>query len=99
MDKRRYAGIARHLQHPTQTYRALRSYEILRVFESRGYPVKESHPIPPDLSAEIYIQDVLVKIRPKTKKGMEKRVFAVCPDCEREVEAGHLHQHTQAMHP
>jgi hypothetical protein len=94
----RYPGKAKWLVHPSHTYRAFRSYEILREFEARGYPVKEGHPIPPDLSATINIQGVTVIIRPKKKRGMEKRVFAVCPDCDREIEAGHLHQHSQAHH-
>lgn len=31
---------------------------------------------------------------PRQKRGwMIKRTFAVCPTCDRHVEAGHLHQH------
>lgn len=40
-------------------------------------------------------------VRPKTKRGMEKRLFVRCPECPgvHWVEAGHLHQHVEARHP
>jgi hypothetical protein len=88
----RYTGIVRHLAVPG-TGRAMRSAEILAEF---GLP--PTGPIPANYEDTRYIQGVVVRIRPKARRGMEKRVFARCPDCDRWVEAGHLHQHTEARH-
>lgn len=83
----RYTGIHRHLKGHT-------SGSLLAAFGLRP-----GHHIPPDHAARRIIDGICVEIRPKTKRGMEKRVFAECPTCGLWFEAGHLHQHTEARHP
>lgn len=45
----------------------------------------------------VMVDNVEVFIRPKTKKGMEMRVFCLCPRCGKEVSAGRLTQHRQSL--
>jgi hypothetical protein len=89
---KRYHGVNRYLIAPGGVY-PMTSGKILERFG-----LKPGHPIPPDYRDQRVIEGVLVEIRPKTRKGMEKRVFARCPECSVYIEAGHLHQHVEARH-
>lgn len=92
MASKRYHGVHRYLV-KTGSRWAMTSGEILEHFG-----LKPGHPIPPTLRDQRVIEGILVEIRPKTKRGMEKRVFARCPECHGYYEAGHLHQHVEARH-
>lgn len=85
----KYHGIHKYLLNERGW--SMSSGEILTEFGLRP-----GHPIPPTYTDSRVIDGVVVRIRAKRRAGMEKRVFAVCPECEREIEAGHLHQHVQA---
>lgn len=63
-----------------------------------AFGLPSNYKLPYDFTAATYIDGVFVTIAPKTKKGMEKRTFAICPECRLPIEAGHLHQHVQAFH-
>lgn len=55
---------------------------------------KPSSPIPLDFEGIFTIQGVKVVVKKPPVKGRRKhRIFAVCPDCSREIPAGRLHQH------
>lgn len=82
----RYTGINRHLRMHSAELRAW-----------LGLPSR----LPPDFEWSGTRGGLDFVVRAKTKKGMEKRVFVRCPECPgvHWVEAGHLHQHTEASHP
>lgn len=85
----RYTGVARHL---LNAHGRVMSSSELRAY--LDLPRKLS----PDFEASIMRGGLSFHVYPKTKRGMEKRLFVGCPDCGQEVEAGHLHQHVEARH-
>lgn len=89
----RVTGIRRHLVGVDN------SAKLLAILQSAGWPVAPGHPIPPTADFRTVVNGVAIHVRAKSRRGMEKRVFAQCPECARWVEAGHLHQHTEAAHP
>lgn len=88
----RYRGIHRYLV-PEGGRWAMSSYELRSWL---GLPAK----LPPDFSASITKGGLDFVVFPKSRRGMEKRVFVRCPECSgvNWVEAGHLHQHVEAHH-
>ena len=92
----RYTGVQRYLLND-HGY-AMSSSELLDALGKNGWPVKGGKPIPADLDFATSLNGVNIHVRSKQKKGMEKRVFAECPECHTWVEAGHLHQHVEAKH-
>ncbi len=77
------------------------------LLNERGWPMHSSElreyldlpkRLPADFEAEVKRGGLTFHVYPKTKRGMEKRLFVNCPECQREVEAGHLHQHVEAAH-
>lgn len=81
----RYTGVYRHLNKSSSQLR-----------DWLGLPNR----LPADFAASVTKGGLEFVVRPKTKRGMEKRVFVRCPDCSgvNWIEAGHLHQHTEAKH-
>jgi hypothetical protein len=85
----RYTGVSRYLLNE-RGYR-MSSSELRRYLD---LPDR----LPADLEAEIVRGGLTFHVYPKRKRGMEKRLFVNCPECEQEIEAGHLHQHVEARH-
>lgn len=85
----RYTGVQRYLLNANG--RAMSSSELREYLD---LPRK----LPPDFEAEVLRGGLRFHVYPKTKCGMEKRLFVGCPECGKEVEAGHLHQHVEAAH-
>lgn len=67
-----------------------------QLLERLGF--KPTHPIPPDFSCEKVIDGVTVIVRARdpniSPRKRPHRVYAVCPDCGKQVSAGRLHQHS-----
>lgn len=88
----RVSGVHYWLVPPGRKWQ-MTSRELL---EALGLPPGRA--IPPDLDLRAEVLGMEVHVRPKTKRGMEKRIFCKCPDCPRWIEAGHIHQHFEAHH-
>lgn len=88
----RYTGVPRYLLN--EHGYTMHSSELR---EALGLPAR----LPADFTATRLSRDgVVIEVRAKTKPGMEKRIFAKCPECPdvHWIEAGHLHQHVEAVH-
>ena len=93
----RYTGVNRYLLN--ENGRTMTSSELLDQLNRRGWTqVKGGNPIHPDIDFVANVDGINIHVRAKTKRGMEKRVYAECPKCRGWFEAGHLHQHVEAKH-
>jgi len=89
---KRYHGVHRYLVAPGRRW-AMDSAQLRAWL---GLPSR----LPANYATAVSKGGLDFEVRAKQRRGMEKRVFVKCPECAEPkwLEAGHLHQHVEAVH-